>query len=249
MKTLQRLAITLGVLAVLGVLLELCLRAILPSLVETGARLALRVPKAETVTVETRGSLLLNALAWRISNVTVTATGVPLTSEVDATVTLTVGRMPLLPTFGKLHDGTAEFAAHADDLDGIVTIVSRGLADHGEMREGQLVTSGVLTDEHFDLPHSPPFEISYEAPVDLEAENGDVLVTPHDVTVQGEGPVASFLQSAMSEQRPVCIADALPAGLTLTGVEVAESGAVTFTGNLAERLISDPDMRRRGSCE
>lgn len=249
MKILQRLAITLGVIAVLGVLLELCLRAILPSLVETGARLALRVPKAETVTVETRGSVLLNALAWRISDVTVTASGVPLTPEVDATVTLTVGRMPLLPTFGKLHDGTATFTADADDLDGIVNIMSRGLASHGEMREGQLVMSGVLTDEHFDLPQSPAFEIAYEAPIDLEAVNGEVLVTPHDVVVQGEGPVASFLQSTMSEQRSVCVADALPAGLTLTGIEVEQSGAVTLTGNLAERLISDPDMRRRGSCE
>ena len=249
MKNLKRWAVVLVVLAVLGGVLELSLRAVIPSAIEGGARLALRVPQTEAVTVDTEGSMLLNALRWRISDVTVTADGVPLAEDVTARATLEVGSMPLFPAFGKLRDGTASFAVPPEQLDGMVRIVSRGLADWGEMRDGELVGGGVLTDQQFDLPYSPAFEIPYEGAVGLGVEAGEIVVTPSDVIVQDQGPVGAFLAGAMSEPRSICFADRLPAGVTLTGIEVRPSGEVIMQSALSERLLSSPKERFRGTCQ
>jgi len=248
MKVLRRWLIAIAVIAALGVVLELCLRALLPSLVEGGARLALRVPEASAVTVETEGSLLLNALRWRIADVTITAEDVPLADGVTAETTLEVGSMPLFPAFGKLRDGTATFVVPAEQLGEMVQLVSRGLADWGEMREGTLVGGGVLTDQQFDLPHSPAFEIPYEGAVGLAVENGEIVVTPSDVVVQDQGPVGQFLAGAMTESRAVCFADRIPAGVKLTGIEVDPSGVVTLEATLSEGLLSRLEERFRGSC-
>lgn len=249
MKGIQRWVIVLVVLVVFGGLLEVSLRALIPAMIESGARLALRVPQSQTVAVHTEGSMVVNALRWRIADVTVTAEGVPLADDVTATTTLEIGAMPLLPAFGRVRDGTASFEIPADQLDGMVRIVSRGLADWGEMRDDQLVAGGVLTDQQFDLPHSPTFEIPYEGAVRFDVEGGDIVVTPSNVSVQTEGPVGEFLTGAMMEARSVCLADRLPAGVTLTEIELRPSGAVVMQARLSEGLLSNPQERFRGVCE
>lgn len=249
MTVLRRCIIALVIVAILGGLLELGLRIFMPSMIEGGSRMALRVPQENDVEVDVEGSMALNAFRWRIAGVTVTAEGVPLADDVRAATVLEVGSVPLLPAFGSLRDGTAMFTVPADQLDGMVRIVSGGLAEWGEMRGGELVGGGVLTDQQFDLPHSPAFEIPYEGTVELGVEDGDILVTPSGVSVDDGGPVGAFLADAMSEPRTVCLADGLPEGVTLTGIEVLPSGEVVLYADLSEGLLSNPSERFRGSCE
>ena len=249
MTLVKRLLVVILAVAILGGLLEIALRTFLPSAIESGARMALRVPAGEEVHAELEGSLALNALRWRIADVAVTADGVSLSDDITAATTLDIEAMPLIPAFGSLRDGTATFTIPADQLAGVVRLVSGGLAEWGEMREGELVGGGTLTDQQFDLPHSPAFEIAYEGSVELGVEGGDILVTPTSVAVADSGPVGAFLTDAMSQPRTVCIAQSLPRGVTLTGIEVRPSGEVLLHAALSEGLLSNPADRFPGSCE
>ncbi|MGO1539692.1 MAG: LmeA family phospholipid-binding protein [Leucobacter sp.] len=249
MSLMKRTVVTLVVLAVLAGLLEVGLRAVMPSMIESGSRMALRAPQSSSVEVTTKGSMLLNALRWRIADVKVVAEDVPLSENLTATATLDVGSMPLFPAFGNLKDGTATFDIPADQLDGMAQFMSSGLADWGEMREGALVSGGVLTDKDFELPQSPEFEIPYEATIDLTVDADGITVTPSNVVVEGQGQIGTFLSGAMAEPRTVCIADRLPEGVTVTEISVSDSGGMVMRADLSEGLLSSPSQRSRGTCE
>lgn len=248
MTLLKRFAIAVVVVAVMGVLLEIGLRTFMPSFIEGGARVALRVPKESRVTVEYEGSMALNALRWRIADVVVVADDVPLSDDIRARTTLRIESLPLVPVFGKLRGGTAEFVVPAEQLGSVARLVSRGLAEWGEMRDGELVGGGVLTDAQFDLPYSPAFEVPYEMAVQLGAQDGGILVTPTRVSVSDPGPIGAFLSENMGAAHTVCIADRLPEGAKLSGVSVAPSGEVTLRADLSEGLLSNPSEKFPGTC-
>lgn len=248
MKFLKHAAITLLALAVLGALLEFGLRAFMPATIEAGSRIALRAPQSSEVRAGVPGSMVLNAFRWRIADVTITAEDVPLSEGVEADAELRIGTVPLFPAFGRLRDGTATFSVPADQLDAVVGLVSGGYADRGEIRDGELVVGGALTDEQFDLPHSPAFEIPYESTIEVAVEDGEILMTPTSVEVDSGGAVGAFLMEAMSEPRTVCIANVLPKGVTLSDIEVRPSGEVLLHARLSERLLSSVDERFPGSC-
>lgn len=245
----KRLLVTLIVLAVLGGLLELGLRAFMPAMIESGARLALRVPQSSAVSVETQGSMLLNAARWRISDVTVTAEDVPLSDDLSAEAKLEIGSMPLFPAFGSLKDGTATFTVPPEQLSGLASFVSRGLAYEGQLEDDGFSVSGEVTDAHFDLPAAGAFAVTYESTLSLDVSEGQLVVSPSEVRVDSSGPVADFLADALREERTVCVADRLPAGVTLTGIDVSKQGDVFLRAQLAEGLLSDASLRSRGSCE
>lgn len=250
MKTLKRWIITIAVLAIFAGILEVGLRIIVPSLIEAGSRIALRVPQSSEVTVDTRGSMLFNALRWRISDVTVTAQKTPLADDVSAQTKLHVGSMPLVPTFGSLQDGTATFTVSADSLDAMAGLVSGGLASHGEIRDGKLYGSGTLEDEQFDLPGDFTFEIPFSTAVQIDVEEGEISVTTSEVSVDDTGYVAEILAEKLNGvTRRVCVADRFPVGATLTGVDVQDSGEIVLHTRLDPKLLADPKMRSRGSCE
>lgn len=248
MKAVKRLSIVVGVIAVLGVLLEIALRIIIPPLVETGARIGFRVPDSAQVTVETKGSMLFNALRWRISDVTVTAEDVPLSNTIQAETELKIGSLPLIPTFGSLQNGNATFTVEPEQLESIIALGSQGLAQTGEMRDGKIAVTGTLSEEDFALPAAPVFEAPFELVFGLSVADGDLVVTPEAVHVQADGPLGEFLSEAMSAQRAVCMKEQLPTGLTLTDVSVDAEGRTTLHAALSPGLISDPDDRRLGNC-
>lgn len=248
MKFFKGAAITILVLAILGGLVEFGLRAFIPSTIEGGSRIALRVPQGSEVTASVPGSMALNALRWRVANVTIEAEDVPLSEGVEADARLEVGSVPLIPTFGRLRDGTATFTVPTDQIDAITRLVSGGIAQWGEMRDGELVAGGTLTEEQFDLPYSGSFEMDYEGAIELAVENGDIIVTPTSIDVDGSGPVSDFLRETMMEPRTVCIANMLPKGITLTGIEALPSGEVVLEARLSERLLSRVDERFPGVC-
>lgn len=248
MKTFKRWIIVLAVLAALGGLLELGMRVFMPSLIEGGARLALRVPQAQEVSVSTEGSMLLNALRWRISDVTVVAHGVPLQDEITATATLRIDSMPLFPAFGSLRNGSATFRIAEYQLDDMMRMASRGLVATGEVREGQLIGSGVVTHDQVEHPMGFEFEVPFDAVVVLDVEDGDILVDPQNISVQDQGAVSTLLAEALAQPRTVCIADRFPQGVTLTDLEVLETGETILHAKLSEGLLSNPEERFRGSC-
>ncbi|WP_449279065.1 LmeA family phospholipid-binding protein [Leucobacter sp. GX24907] len=249
MTALKRWVIALVIIGMLGGLLEIGLRTFMPSVIETGARLALRVPSESRVEADLPGSLALGALRWRIADVTVTAEDVPVTGEITSSATLKMDALPLIPTIGKMRGGTVEFEIPEDQVNGLASLVGSGLADRGEMRDGRMVLGGTLSTEQFDLPGSPAFELPYELTAELGVENGDITVTPTDTTIEGSGPVADFARQAVSEPRTVCIADRLPKGMVLSDIELPESGGVVLRADLSEWLFMSPGERMPGSCD
>ena len=249
MKVWVRWLVALVVIIVLGGILEFSLRAFLPTMVEGGSRLALRVPEESPVTVDTEGSFALNAFRWRIADTTVTAADVPLTDGITARATLQIGAMPLFPAFGKLRDGTATFTIPADQIEATTQLMSGGMAEWSEVRDGTLHMGGTITNDQLDFDVPVDLSVPYEGVADLSVVDGDMVIDMRDVTVENQGFATSVIVEMLQTTHTVCIADRLPAGLTLTSIELQAEGDIILRADLSETLLSNPDERRRGSCE
>lgn len=240
MTFLKRLAITVLVIAILGALAEFGLRAFMPSVIEGGVRVPLRVAQESRVDVSMEGSAALNALRWRIADVSIEAENVPLDTDVTATAEMQVASVPLFPLIGKLRDGTATLTIAPEHLEPAMRMMTAGAVEWAEMRDGQLFAGGTLDTPQAMLPFQGVF--------DLAVESGDVVVTPSELTIEGAGVFGDALLGELAEPRTVCIADRLPRGITLTGIAISPEGEMALETVLSEGLISNPQDRFRGSC-
>lgn len=241
MTVVKRLLIAVLTIAILGALAEFGLRAFMPSVIEGGVRIPLRVAQTSAVDVTMEGSAALNALRGRIADVSVTAENVPLDEEVSARADMSVGSVPLLPLVGRLRDGTASFTIPADQLSRAMGMMTAGAVHDAEMREGALFAEGAFVVEGFELPFSGAFEFA--------ADSGDIVVTPGELSVPEAVQLPEAVRGQLSAPRTVCIADRLPKGVTVTGIDVAPSGEITLEAKLSEGLLSNPEDRFRGTCE
>lgn len=90
--------------------------------------------------------------------------------------------------------------------------------------------------------------------IELGAADGAIELTPSEVTVAGTTLTAADVEQrfggvadGLLGPRSVCIADSVPQGLTLTGVQVAaESLNADFA--LAPTFLSDPEQQENGVC-
>ena len=240
MTFLKRLAITLIVIAILGALAEFGLRAFMPSVIEGGVRVPLRVAQESRVDVAMGGSAALNALRWRIGDVSIDAEDVPLGSDVTARTEMHMDSVPLFPLIGPLRDGTATFTVAPEQLEPAMRLMTAGTIEWAEMREGRVFAGGTLDTPEIALPFEGAFDFAVDA--------GQIVVAPSDLVVEGGGLIPESVLTELSAPRTVCIADRLPRGITLTGMEVSPDGGITLEGALSEGLISNPQDRFRGSC-
>lgn len=101
------------------------------------------------------------------------------------------------------------------------------------------------------------FALTVPVGVDLtpSADAGDIVLTPTAVRVSGTELSADALRrqfgvagEALLSPRPICIADRLPAGLTLREVRV-ETGALVAEVDVDGRIIHDEALQANGTCD
>ena len=92
----------------------------------------------------------------------------------------------------------------------------------------------------------------------LSIQDGDVLVDPteikaagFDLTVDQLRPLLGEAAATLLDTHTLCVRDKLPAGITLTDIDLranGEGGQATVTATLAPDLLSNPKQMQMGSC-
>lgn len=244
----KRILIALITIGVLGGLGELGARMFFPGVVEGAVRGQLGLTADHPVEVNLGGSAFLHTLTGRIGDITVTVEDAPLREGVQGDVQLHAASLPFNPIWGFMKEGTASLTLSDEQLDPVAQLVTNGVAETGEVRDGELVVGRTVS----VLGAEAPLEI----PLQLEVVDGDVAITPEGISAAGLDISGEQLEQAvgstigpLTETHTVCVADQLPRGMTLTDIEMPGTGSVTIRVDLSERLFSSRDERAPGTCE
>lgn len=236
------LLIVVIVLAGLAVACELVARAMLPGIVRSVVVAELHLPADQQLDVQTTGILVpqlvtgtLDELQVSSDEVTIggvtgaahiTATGVPLRGgalgSAEGTVSIDQAQFASLLERSQLPDAEVALDAPNATLQGEISLLGRGIP------VGLTVTPG--------------------------AEGGDLLLTPVSVTIGGneldlQTLAARFgdIGERLAGPQRLCIADRLPAGITLTGLRIEGTRAVADI-SADGRIAVDPALLENGTC-
>jgi hypothetical protein len=93
--------------------------------------------------------------------------------------------------------------------------------------------------------------LTYTASVTPTLQNGDtVVLTPHTVTIgafDGSFDVTRFAKDLLPATIPVCVAQYLPAGVSVSSLTIADRSAVVAV-QTTNMVVSESTMNRHGSC-
>ncbi|WP_431792625.1 LmeA family phospholipid-binding protein [Microbacterium paraoxydans] len=235
--------IVVVVLAALLVAAEFVARAVLPGVVRSIVIEQLDLPADQQLDVETEGILLPQLLAGRLDTLRlstdavtlqgitgaadVTATGVPLRGGdldgADGTIRIDQEQFTALLADSELPVDTVEFAAPNATLGGSFDVLGT------EVPVSVTLTPGAVEG---DLELTP-----------VAASIGGV-----DIDLDSVGSSLGSLGDGITQPRRVCIADQLPAGLTLTGVEIVDDQAVIDI-DVDGAIVTDEALQEKGSCD
>jgi len=203
------------------------------------------VPPDQEVDVQLQGLVLLQLMQGTLDDVTVSADDVTLggvTGDVSVHATGVSVRGE-----GAARSGTASIALDATQLQGLLATVQGFPADSLGL-DGTDVT---VTLPLQVLGASFPVGIALEA----GAADGDLVLTPSSFRL-GEAEVSAdalrdrlggVADRALGDWS-VCVAQHVPAGMTLTDVTVRDDELVA-TFDVDGAILEDPQLQQRGSCE
>lgn len=235
------------VLGVLGGAAEFALRMIIPGIVEAAVRSQLELTGDHPVEVTLGGSALLSALQGGVGDVTITIDKIPLPDGVEADASFHASKVPFNPLSGEISDGTVEFVVPKDQLGRVVKLLTKSVAQTGEVSDGSLVVGRSV--ELFGQ------EVGLKAKLGIEVKDGAVEISPQGVTAAGFDLTAEQLAAATGslldpilKPQTVCVRDQLPVGATLTDIELSSTGSAQISADLSPGIFSDPKQRKQGSC-
>ncbi|MEU4016159.1 DUF2993 domain-containing protein [Microbacterium sp. NPDC028030] len=236
------LLIVVVVLALLVVAAEFIARAVLPGIVRSIVVEQLDLPADQQLDVETEGLLLpqliggsLDTLHLSTDSVTlegitgaadVTATGVPLRGGdlggASGTIRIDQEEFTSLLSGTDLPIESVEFAAPNATVGGSIDVFGSAVP--------------------LSLTLTPG------------AVDGDLELTPVaasigglDIDLDEVGSNLGSLGARLTEPQRVCIADQLPAGLTLTGLEIVD-GAAVIDIDVDGAIVTDASLQEKGVC-
>lgn len=236
------LLIVVVVLGLLVVAAEFIARAVLPGVVRSLVVDELDLPADQQLDVEADGILLPQLIggtldSLHLSTDSVTLEGITGAADVTATgVPLRGG--DLGGASGTIRIDQTQFTALLADTDLPVDAVAFDAPN--------ATVSGTIPVLGIDIPVS--------LTVTPGAVEGDLELTPVELSVGGlvidAGQVGSTLGSlgeTLTRTQQICIADQLPAGLTLTGLEIVGSEAVIDI-DVNGAIVTDEALLEKGVC-
>lgn len=247
----MRLVVVVLVVAALGGLAELGLRAIIPNVIAGLVRDNMGLPKDHPVEVELGGSALFPALTGHVNDVTLRVDDVEVFDSIEANLFASADSVPFDPTNGDLRGATASVTIPSTSMDSVMSLVSNGLIDEGEVQNGTIELAHTMQMFGFDARVAANLAVSID--------KGDVLVEPAAISAAGFNLTAEELRpllgntaATLLDTHTVCVRDQIPAGITLTSVELksnALGGSATVSASLAPDLLSNPKQLQPGTCE
>jgi len=236
-------------IAVLGGAVELVLRAISPGIVADSVREGLGLTPDHPVEVSLSGSSLLNALRGGIGGVTVTVPDAPLLEGVSADGTVRASFVPFDPTRGEIRDGTAELRVDKEQLGSVVSLLTQGVAQTGEVRDGSLVVGRTLELFGQQVPITASLGLRVTEDGEVEVEPRGAAAAGFDLNADQLADVGGGILRPLLETQTVCVRGNLPAGVELTGISLSSTGSAAISADLSPRILSDPAEQQPGSCE
>lgn len=234
--------IVVVVLAVVVVAAELIARAVLPGIVRSVVIEQLDLPADQQLDVEAEGILLPQLIGGTLDRLHLSTDSVTLegiTGAADVTAT----GVPL----------------RGGDLGGASGTIRIDEAQFTSLLAG---TDLPVDSVEFDAPNATVSgSISvFGAAVPLSltltpgAIDGDLELTPVaasigglDIDLDQIGSTLGSLGKGLTQPQRVCIADQLPAGLTLTGLEIVD-GAAVIDIDVNGAIVTDASLQDKGVC-
>lgn len=245
-----RVLVAVFIVAALAGVAELGLRAIIPNVIAGLVRDNLHLKADHPVEVQLGGSALLHTLTGRVGEVTMQVPGIKVLEGIEADLSASADSIPFNPTTGEMTGVTASATIPSNDMTALVSLVSDGMIDEGTVHNGEIELGRTM--EMFG------WETQIAASLALSIQDGDVLVDPteikaagFDLTAEQLRPLLGETAAALLDTHTVCVRDRLPAGITLTGIDLranAGSGSATVTAKIAPDLLSNPKQMQTGSC-
>ncbi|MDF2558932.1 MAG: hypothetical protein K0R99_378 [Microbacterium sp.] len=234
--------IVVVVLALLVVAAELIARAVLPGIVRSVVIEQLDLPADQQLDVETQGLLLPQLIGGSLDTLHLSTDAVTLegiTGAADVTAT----GVPL----------------RGGDLGGAAGTIRIDQAEFTSLLSG---TELPVESVEFDAPNATVSGsitvFGAAVPLSLTltpgAAEGDVELTPVaasigglDIDLDQVGSTLGSLGEGLTQPQRVCIADQLPAGLTLTGLEIVD-GAAVIDIDVNGAIVTDESLQEKGVC-
>lgn len=236
------LLIVVVVLAVLAVAAELIARAVLPGIVRSIVIEQLDLPADQQLDVEAEGILLPQLISGsldtlHLSTDSLTLEGITGAADVTATgVPLRGG--DLGGAAGTIRIDQEQFTSLLSGTDLPVESV--------EFEAPNATVAGSFSVFGASVPLSLTFLPG--------ALDGDLELTPVaasigglDIDLDDAASALGSLGEGLTRTQQICIADRLPAGLTLTGVEIVD-GAAVIDLDVDGAIVSDAALQDKGVC-
>lgn len=236
------LLVVVVVLALLVVAAELVARAMLPGIVRSVVIEQLDLPADQELDVDAEGILLPQLIAGRLDTLDLSTDAVTLegiTGAADVTAT----GVPLRG--GDLGGATGTIRIDQDEFTTLLAGTELPV-DSVAFEAPNATLGGSFTVFGAAVPISVTLTPG--------AVEGDLELTPVGVTVGGldldldqVGSTLGAVGEGLTEPQRVCIADQLPAGLTLTGLEIVGSEAVIDI-DVDGAIATDQTLLDKGVC-
>nr|WP_157311752.1 DUF2993 domain-containing protein [Microbacterium sp. MAH-37] len=236
------LLIIVVVLAALAVTAELVARAVVPNVVRSLVIENMDLPADQQLDVQTYGLLVPQLVSGRLGRLDISSDNVELGGITGAVDVMATG-IPL--------GGGA--IGHAE---GTVTIPEDQFA--ALVKKSDLPVDEIAFDAPDVTVSGGVPVLGLSIPVSLTitpgADAGELLLTPVSATLGGiDIDLAQLadrlggIGSGLAETHRICIADQLPAGLTLTGLKIVGDTAVADV-DVDGRIAVDPALQENGTC-
>lgn len=236
------------VVGLLGAAAEFALRLIIPGVIAGAVRTELKLTDDHPVDVSLGGSTLLNAVRGGVGDVTVEVPDAPVMNGIQADGSLHADLVPFNPTSGDITNGTVDLTLDKDQLGPVISLLTQGVAQTGEVQGGELVVGRSV--ETFGQ------QLTISARLGVKAVDGAVEIDPlglsaagFDLSTEQLAQATGSLLDPILKPQTVCIADQLPRGITLTDIVLSSTGSVTLKASLAPGIISDSAEQQQGTCD
>ena len=236
------LLIVVVVLALLAVAAELVVRSILPGVVRSLVIDQLDLPADQELDVEADGILVPQLIGGTLDTLHLSTDSVTLqgiTGAVDVTATgVPLRGGDLRGASGTIRIDESQFTTLLEGTELPIETVT--------LKSPNATVAGSVTVLGIAIPIS--------LTVTPGVAEGDLELTPVGLTIGGlevdadqVGSSLGSLGGRLTETQRICIADQLPAGITLTGLEIEGSDAVIDV-NVDGAIATDQTLLEKGVC-
>lgn len=236
------LLIVVLVVAVLVVAAEFVARAVLPGIVRGIVIEQLELPADQQLDVDASGILLPQLIGGRLDELHLSTESVTI-GGITGAADVTAEGVPL--SGGDLTDARGTVRINAEQFTALLATSDLPIDDVA-FAEPDVTVSGVLPVLGFSLPVA--------LTLTPEADAGELLLTPVSLQVAGVTLNAQEISDRfgsiaeqLTETQRICIADQLPAGLTVTDLAVVGDEAVVDV-QVNGAIVTDQSLQENGVC-